>query len=234
VPSDKKRLAKLQSRPRYVVLDWDGTCVPQAWPERPTDWLPGAEQAIKDLLNAGFKVVIHSTRTHELDVDFSGPNPDRDENIAYIRDMLDRSGFQEVQLATDSKPPAVAYVDDRAIPFLGDWKPITDQIIFQTERHPNSARFHELLIAAGQLHDKKQSDYGKGSDPFANVRGSTDWGMPAWVGAMVRATDKINRLQTFATRGSLTNESVVDSFMDLAVYALIGLVLYEEEMSGGK
>jgi hypothetical protein len=98
-----------------------------------------------------------------------------------------------------------------------------------SERHPNSARFHELLAEVGCLHDQKQADYGRGDDPFANVRASTDWAMPAWVGAMIRATDKVRRLQTFARKGELRNEAVVDAFMDLACYALIARVLYEEE-----
>ena len=48
------------------------------------------------------------------------------------------------------------------------------------------------------------------------------------MGALVRGTDKIKRLQKFAREGQLANESVEDSFRDLAVYAIIGLVLYEE------
>ncbi|MCC6743441.1 MAG: DUF1599 domain-containing protein [Acidobacteria bacterium] len=98
-----------------------------------------------------------------------------------------------------------------------------------TERHPNSARFHELLAEAGLLHDRKQADYGAGSDPFANVRASTEWGIPAWVGAMVRLSDKVRRLQSLATKGHLVNEAALDSFMDIAVYALIAHVLYEQE-----
>lgn len=86
-----------------------------------------------------------------------------------------------------------------------------------------------MLAEAGDLHDMKQADYGRGDDPFANVRSSSEWGMAAWVGAMVRATDKIKRLQTYARKGELANESVLDSFMDLAVYALIGRVLFEQE-----
>lgn len=97
------------------------------------------------------------------------------------------------------------------------------------DRHPASARFHELLATMGELHDRKQKDYGRDDDPFANVRGTEDWGQPAWVGAMIRGTDKIKRLQTYARKGELANESVEDAFLDLAVYALIGLVLWEEE-----
>lgn len=96
-------------------------------------------------------------------------------------------------------------------------------------RHPNSARFHEILSELGDLHDRKQRDYGRGDDPFANVRGSIEWGMPGWVGAMVRANDKIKRLQQYAREGKLANEGVADSFMDLAVYAVIAMVLWEQE-----
>lgn len=96
-------------------------------------------------------------------------------------------------------------------------------------RHPNSARFHELLAEAGRTHDAKQADYGRSDDPFANVRASVDWGLPAWVGAMVRLTDKVRRLQSLAQKGELANEPAIDSFMDIAVYALIARVLYEQE-----
>lgn len=98
------------------------------------------------------------------------------------------------------------------------------------ERHPLSEKFHRYLDEAGELHDAKQEDYGLDSDPFANVRASSEWGIPAWQGAMIRANDKIRRLQTFARKGQLRNESVIDAFMDLAVYAIIGRILYEEEL----
>jgi hypothetical protein len=96
------------------------------------------------------------------------------------------------------------------------------------ERHPLSQRFHDLLVEMGELHDKKQSDYGRANDPFANVRSTEEWGQPAWVGAMIRATDKLRRLQKVAQGGTLANEGVYDSLLDLAVYALIAYVLYEE------
>lgn len=91
------------------------------------------------------------------------------------------------------------------------------------------SRFHDLLREMGELHDKKAQDYGTGEDPLANVRASTHWGIPAWVGAMVRLNDKVVRLQSLAAKGVLANEAAVDSFMDIAVYALIARILYEEE-----
>lgn len=103
----------------------------------------------------------------------------------------------------------------------------------QEAAHPGSKSFYAHLIEAGLLHAKKQRDYGKDDDPFANVRATEDWGIAGWVGAMVRLTDKVKRLQTYALNGSLANEGVVDSFMDIAVYALIARVLYEEEQAKG-
>lgn len=95
-------------------------------------------------------------------------------------------------------------------------------------QHPISERFHELLREMGELHDKKAKDYGRDEDPLANVRASEEWGMQPWVGVMVRLSDKVRRLQSFAKKGVLENESAYDSLMDIAVYALIAFVLMEQ------
>ncbi len=99
----------------------------------------------------------------------------------------------------------------------------------ELSHHPNSARFHELLKEMGALHDRKQADYGSGEDPFSNVRASQDFGIDAWVGAIVRLNDKVKRLQSMVRKGHLINESAYDSFKDIAVYAIIALCLYEEQ-----
>jgi hypothetical protein len=96
-------------------------------------------------------------------------------------------------------------------------------------RHPNSERFHELLAEDGELHDRKQADYGRGDDPFANVRSSTEFGVDPWVGAMVRLNDKVRRLQALMRNGDLKNESAYDSFRDIRVYAGIAQILFEEQ-----
>jgi hypothetical protein len=98
-------------------------------------------------------------------------------------------------------------------------------------RLSGSQRFHQILDELGALHDQKQQDYGTDEDPFANVRAATDYGIPAWVGAAIRMNDKMRRLQAFARNGTLANEGVEDSFKDLAVYAIIGLILFEEDQN---
>lgn len=89
-------------------------------------------------------------------------------------------------------------------------------------------RFHAMLKLIGDLHDKKQQDYGSKHDPFANVRASEEFGVAPWVGALVRLNDKVTRLKQFARRGTLANESAKDSMLDISVYALIAYILYEE------
>jgi hypothetical protein len=88
--------------------------------------------------------------------------------------------------------------------------------------------FAEILAELQALHDKKNQDYGRPEDHYANVRASQGWGVAPWIGALIRAGDKITRLQTYAQRGVLMNESVEDSLRDLAVYACIALALYRE------
>lgn len=95
-------------------------------------------------------------------------------------------------------------------------------------RHPLSERFHQLLREIGALHDKKQGDYGRETSPFANVEASEEWGIPGWVGAMIRLNDKVRRLQKPAQGGTLSNEGVYDSLKDIMVYAGIAHVLYEQ------
>jgi len=98
-----------------------------------------------------------------------------------------------------------------------------------TNRQSGSERFHEELLKLGELHDAKQADYGRKGDPFANVRASDEFGIPPWIGCMIRANDKMRRIQTHAKGSTLVNESVEDSLRDMAVYALIALCLYAEE-----
>ena len=89
--------------------------------------------------------------------------------------------------------------------------------------------FLQVIEEIVAMHYKKQADYGRTGDPFANVRASADFGIPPWVGCMVRANDKMKRLQKAASGDVLVNESVEDSLLDLAVYSIIGLVLFRED-----
>ena len=90
--------------------------------------------------------------------------------------------------------------------------------------------FMKVVNEIVELHNKKQTDYGRTDigDPFSNVRASEDFGIPGWLGAVVRANDKVRRIQKFSRSETLVNESVEDSLLDAAVYFMIALCLFRE------
>lgn len=95
------------------------------------------------------------------------------------------------------------------------------------------SRFADILKEMETLHNKKSADYGKNEDPLANLRASQSFGISPWIGCMIRLNDKVARVSSLILKGKLSNESVEDSFRDIAVYAILALVLYEEERANG-
>lgn len=89
-------------------------------------------------------------------------------------------------------------------------------------------RFDAILSEAAELHRRKSKDYGTGDDPYANLRGSEEFGMAAWLGTCMRANDKIRRIKSFAQNGRLENESIEDALIDNVVYFAAALLLYRE------
>lgn len=111
-----------------LAVDWDGTCVEGVWPKQ-GDWLPGAKKALKKLA-VKYHVYIWSTRI--VGVSYYDWNEKLDPKlprgeIAYIRQMLDDAGLREIDIfigyphVLEGKLSAVAYIDDKAIGFDGDW-----------------------------------------------------------------------------------------------------------------
>jgi hypothetical protein len=98
---------------RTICLDFDGTvhsyhsgwCGATVIPDEPTH---GAREAIARLRES-HRVVIHSARCRTA------------EGRSAIEAWLARHGI-EVDEVCEHKPPASIYVDDRALPFRGDWQ----------------------------------------------------------------------------------------------------------------
>lgn len=95
--------------------------------------------------------------------------------------------------------------------------------------------FTHVLKRMNEMHQLKRRDYGSTRDPFANVRATEAvvGENRGWIGAVIRIADKVSRLQlaasrTIAGQQPLANEGIADSLLDLAVYAVIGLILFEE------
>jgi len=100
----------MQTRtPRTICLDFDRVIhkYSKGWKDgsiydKP---VPGAREAIKRLIKAGFVVIILTVKSSR------GETRNRE-----IRTWLKHYGFPQVEV-TNIKPAAIAYIDDRAIRF---------------------------------------------------------------------------------------------------------------------
>lgn len=92
----------------------------------------------------------------------------------------------------------------------------------------------DMCDRAREIMTKKNHDYSgeKGDDPFANFRRCEAMGICSPLqGALVRLTDKMSRVSTFAAAGKLmvTDETVDDTLIDFINYAVLcrGMILEE-------
>lgn len=102
----------IQLKRRTVCLDFDGVlhsyrsgwCGSEIIPDPP---IHGTREAVA-ALRKSFRVVVHSARCHSA------------AGRAAIQHWLRKHDI-EVDEVCEHKPPATVYVDDRAVPFRGDW-----------------------------------------------------------------------------------------------------------------
>lgn len=86
---------------------------------------------------------------------------------------------------------------------------------------------HEIMCkTALELMRKKNADYAGsgGSDPFANFRRAEALGICTTEQAfLVRMTDKMSRLSSYASKGELSveDETVYDTLQDLINYSVL-------------
>jgi|SRR6266487_4119430 len=108
-----------------IAIDLDNTLIDMDTCE----WLEGAQEFVSSCLETGLAVIIHTCRT----------NWKEGGGLTRVHEVLQKAGFT-AELVTDSwsfqggklgiwvgegKPVAMAYIDDRAIPFMGDWQQVT-------------------------------------------------------------------------------------------------------------
>lgn len=80
------------------------------------DPVPGTAQALMKLSDMGYKIYIYSTRTNPI-----YHKGDNKEQKAAIEAYMEKHGLAYDRVWTFGKPMADVYIDDRAIPFRGDW-----------------------------------------------------------------------------------------------------------------
>jgi len=110
---------------RYVCVDLDGTIAHyKGWVDEAHFGEPitGVQAALEKLRSAGWKIIIFTTRgnrelirayleKHAIPFDYINENPEQPLG------------------ASDGKPIADAYVDDRGIQFNGDWAATAEEVL---------------------------------------------------------------------------------------------------------
>lgn len=115
-------------------------------------------------------------------------------------------------------------------------EPVAQTVVRVPETlHPSKIMFGELLERMAQISKAKSHDYSGDEDPMSNFRQCEAMGLPAWKGIVVRLTDKLSRIQNFCKKESLQvkDESVEDTLLDMANYALLCIIMYRETKTKG-
>lgn len=115
-----------------VAIDFDGVIhsyksrwtTPEEIHDGPTK---GAREAIEKYLEAGFKVVIYTTRVSERDEGSPRFQSAPGAALAAVKNWLRKYDFPELEV-TATKPVAALYIDDRGYLFTGDNWPSIEYI----------------------------------------------------------------------------------------------------------
>ena len=114
---------------------------------------------------------------------------------------------------------------------------------FQAEN--NELEVINILKQCIELYKKKASDYNDptrgGVDALANFRVTNDIGIEPYIGALVRLSDKWERIKSLVYKMNVKNEgpavkdeSIEDTLLDIINYGAIVLALYREYKIGSK
>lgn len=109
------------------------------WPERPTSFMPGAIEAMREFDRRGYRIVVDSARLNPRDP-WSGEERDpvvMAEERQYVRDTLDAAGLTFVRIHDGrGKPGGSVYVDDKAERYNGNkgsWRRLQEKIVLRLE-----------------------------------------------------------------------------------------------------
>ena len=96
-------------------------------------------------------------------------------------------------------------------------------------------RFKQGLRVMEEVHDSKNQQYAGENGYLSNLKMCEAMRIPAWKGVIIRMTDKMARLMNLSnSEGSELQREITDTFIDMAVYSGMGLIAYEDFMSGDR
>ena len=129
------------------------------------------------------------------------------------------------------EPPA-GYTNTANPGFFAPAIPVPSDSVLLNKFDP----FESVLINIVDTNRKKRKDYAADGDPFSNFETSSDLlglqGFGPIEASLFNVTQKLARLKALRTNGRMrdtANESVADTYLDLAVYAVITYAIYMQQ-----
>ena len=106
-----------------------------------------------------------------------------------------------------------------------DYKP-TQDFLFSGHRV-----YFSKWISMCKIHTAKNSDYSHGFDPLSNFKKSLKLNVKPSIAILIRMQDKWERIHNLIKKGSaeVKDESIEDTLLDLANYALLCLAIMDHE-----
>lgn len=109
----------------------------------------------------------------------------------------------------------------------------------------NEPRVIQILQSCIDTYRRKASDYNHptkhDSDPLSNFKVAAELAVPPYLGALVRLSDKWERIKTLVFKKikkgegpAVKDESIKDTLLDMINYSAIVLALIEEEENEAK
>lgn len=100
-----------------------------------------------------------------------------------------------------------------------------------TKREEHTIKFNAILDELKDLHERKNNNYSSDEEPLANLRACKSMGISPVTGVVLRLGDKYSRLCELSKgKPDLVGESMKDTFRDMAVYAILAMMLLDEEI----
>lgn len=133
IVSLRQRRHAADDKQPWVAVDLDGTLLDETSPKSVPESggvsfgapLPGAAEAMQELVALGWRVSIYTARFG----DEAMPDDEVERLAALISERLNQHNIVHTDVWVGRKPRAHAFVDNRAIAFDGDWPAVIEELV---------------------------------------------------------------------------------------------------------
>ena len=93
-------------------------------------------------------------------------------------------------------------------------------------------RWVNSILCMTREANEKGKVYGSDEDSLSNIKGSEEYGVPAWIGASIEGRNCDRRARNLVRNGVTEGETLRNPILDRAVFDVHALSLYDEGQEG--